>query len=380
MWDKVSLGSILALQAARPARAVPATRLAMSPAARLLVAIDPRLTVHAAREIERLVGRVGARIGTAVPGLGVSHVVTREMPAAIPLDAFGRRRDFQLAATLAASSGEAATIPVGIGLPVGRPDRHALADVSIASSGTFAALRTLLAPPSLSFVLTRGALTGSEKLLAARVAVELAAAPPGPGSGGPAEGRLAAFAEDLTQGVAGAEAHPAPLRQAARALLAWITAWQGLALGDEARLVEGRHLLEETATGDQDAGREVRLRAFGDLALVSLALGGTTDGSQRLSEALSAARAALALIDGSREPALEASLEALRGRIALALGTRHNDIRLLREAQGALVRAIDLGRGPWMAGACGLDGLDGALGEAERRLAAWQSVPKVGRR
>lgn len=135
-----------------------------------------------------------------------------------------------------------------------------------------------------------------------------------------------------------------PVDQEVRVLGAWAAAWTGLATADTARIDAARAALDAIA---HDAGADLtpreRAQIHCNLAIVGLALGGTAEGPRRLSEALAAARTARDMIAVEVEPATRMDLNGLIGEIAIVLGERRGDRRLLLEAEAALVAALGAG-------------------------------------
>lgn len=132
--------------------------------------------------------------------------------------------------------------------------------------------------------------------------------------------------------------------QEGQVLGAWVAAWSGLCSGETGRLEAARSALDRIAN-DPDADLTPRERAqiHCNIAIVGLALGGTSDGARRLSEALAAARTARGAIAVEIEAATAMDLDGLVGEIALASGLRRRDRRLLAEAEAALTAALGSG-------------------------------------
>ncbi len=154
---------------------------------------------------------------------------------------------------------------------------------------------------------------------------------------------------------------------ASKALAIWADAWSGVSQGDETSLERARSALDGVLNSGSGDGLGVsRVHARGTLALVLLGLGGSGEGTRRLAEALGEARRALDEAGPSR--ATRATMTALAGRIALALGRALGDETLLLDARSLLAKAQLLARSGFLPGACGLDGLTRELLDAERAL------------
>lgn len=236
--------------------------------------------------------------------------------------------------------------------------------VSVTPANARRSIRVLLDPPLLDVEGAAVADLTSLGCLVAATAVAMHTASrldPG-GAGGPAD--LVDVAGRVAGRVAG------PLAGPAHALAAWCDAWQGLGRRDFDRLERARSALDERLNGPARGGNAMPGRAGdrGTLALVLLALGGTSEGSRRLAEALGEVRRGLAEAGRAEDRAAVATLTALAGRIAHALGRVRADMELLGEARVAIARAMALARVSYLPGACGLAGLAGELIAVEREL------------
>lgn len=124
-------------------------------------------------------------------------------------------------------------------------------------------------------------------------------------------------------------------------LVAWATAWIGLASRSIERLEAARGALDRlAATGRASLTPREGAQLDANLAIVGLALGGTTDGSRRLADGLAAAKAARAAIAPEIEPAAAMDLDGLIGEIGYRLGIRRGDQGLLNEARSRLERLL----------------------------------------
>lgn len=319
----------------------------------LVVVVDAELPVSVRRTLERQITAAAEAAAAAlqaqpytVRAAASGHVEPGELGA-------GKVRDFLAMATFAQWRAGAGDM-----LATGRrPAPGAGKDVvlTLAACGVPGTVRTLLEPPAVSIVLPGGALDrDGRNLVAVRLVAETIADADSPEA---AETRYAQASNWIERSLEAMIQTPES-SAAIRALRAWVSAWRGLALDDAERLEQARWHLDAMAHA-APAGSDVLTRAsrLADLALVCLGLGGGAEGSRRLAEGLSAARAALAAIPAHRHPERIATVEALLARLAGALGVLHRDTRYLNDAITAYHRAERLTSSPWLMGACGVEGL-----------------------